>query len=342
MKRARIASSARSLVLSALLLSLLASVPASAASLRARVARIARAAGGQVGVAALHVESGVRFSWNGGDRYPMASVYKLPIALRVLQRVEEGEMDLRDTVTIRPSDFRPGAGPLDRRAGTLTHTLTAESLLTLALSESDNTASDALLRLAGGPGAVTARLREIGIADIDVSRSEAHLLADWQGIGELPPESEWTAFTLRELADSVKVPERTAAQSRFLNDRRDTATPEAMVELLSRIHRRQVLKPADTQLVLRLLASSSTGPKRIKGLLPRDLEVAHKTGTLSGVTNDVGLVPLPGLKGHLAIAIFIKGSNRSEARGARVIAEIARVLYDFFARSTLRARPIPR
>lgn len=105
--------------------------------------------------------------------------------------------------------------------------------------------------------------------------------------------------------------------------------------MLARAFRAELLSKTSTARLIEILKATTTGPKRLKGLLPAGTAVAHKTGTwgsvngLTGATNDVGVIYLP--KGALAIAVFIKGSTRSESLREQVIAQIARAAYDFWA-----------
>src|SRR5215211_1719217 len=85
-------------------------------NLERAIARLAGLSGGTLGVSAIHVETGRRVSFNGGERFPMASVYKFPIALRLLQRVERGEINLDDTVKLGEFDFRIGHSPIAEMA----------------------------------------------------------------------------------------------------------------------------------------------------------------------------------------------------------------------------------
>ena len=87
---------------------------------------------------------------------------------------------------------------------------------------------------------------------------------------------------------------------------------------------------ASTERLLRVMTESPTGPARLKGLLPAGTAVAHKTGTMGGTTNDGGVVTLPDGAGHVAIAVFVKGSTKEVEERERVIAEIARTVYDYF------------
>jgi len=80
------------------------------------------------------------------------------------------------------------------------------------------------------------------------------------------------------------------------------------------------------------------GTARIKGLLPTDVQVAHRPGTggdnggVNACTNDVGIVTLPKGAGHLVIAVFLKGSERFLAVREDAIAQIARAAYESWSR----------
>jgi hypothetical protein len=194
---------------------------------------------------------------------------------------------------------------------------------------SDNSATDVLLRLAGGGEAVTARMRALGIDGIQVSRPTALAIADSMG-ASLPPGEKYSPELFRKLARTVTPEMLKAAAQRFDADPRDTSTPEAMAALLERIHRKDLLKPATAELLLDIMRRCRTGQARLKGLLPEGTEVAHKTGTIGGTTNDVGILTLPDGAGHVAIAVFVKSSQKEVPARERAIAEIARAAHDFF------------
>ena len=309
-----------------------ATLSQSARPLEQVVGRLAEASGGVVGVSAIHIETGRRVSLNGRVRFPLASSYKFLIALQLLRRVDRGEVRLSDTVTITPRDFRLSYSPLAQFANNTPVTLSVGRLLELMVGESDNTASDVLLRLAGGPAAVTERMRELGIKEVDVSRSEAQLGAALNGVYELPPEDQWSPEMFERLFAQAEGADRKTVAEKFLADPRDTATPDALAELLVRVHRGEALTPAGTERLLQLMTATTTGPARLKGLLPVGTVVAHKTGTWgrAGTTNDVGIITLPDGAGHVAIAVLIKASTKEVPERERVIAEIARTVYDFF------------
>lgn len=303
-----------------------------AAALLAELQRAGEGAGGTVGVSAVHIESGQRIALLGDERFPMASVYKLPIAVKLFQQVESGRVNLQDRIHLSVRDYRPGHSPLAIKTNAQPATLTVEELLDWMLRESDNTACDAILRLAGGPEAVSARLRELGITGIDVNRPEVLLSADYSGVRELPPERSWSLGLFRKLFAQVSSADQKAANKRFSEDPRDTSTPDAMTELLSRLQRGEILSPSSRDRMFRLMAITRTGPARLSGELPAETIVIHKTGSMgAAATNDVGVITLPGSRGHVAIAVFVKASSKDLAGRERAIAEIARMIYDYFS-----------
>lgn len=298
--------------------------------LEREIARLAKGAGGVVGVSAVHLETNRRVSLNGVERYPMASTFKVPIAVQLLTRVDRAEIRLDQMVQIQQGDLHPGSGTITDLFNQPGLALSVRNLMELMLLISDNSATDVCLRLAGGPEAVTARMRAAGINGIDVNRSTARLIADWIGITQVPPENEWSPALFSERSKAVKPEERKAAAIKFDADPRDTATPEAMVALLERIYRKDLLKPESAELLLDIMRRCRTGEMRLKGMLPMGTVVAHKTGTIGGTTNDVGIVTLPDDAGHVAIAVFVKASDKEVSARERTIAEIARAVHDFF------------
>jgi beta-lactamase class A len=103
-----------------------------------------------------------------------------------------------------------------------------------------------------------------------------------------------------------------------------------MLTLLERVYRKDLLKPESAELLLDIMRRCRTGEARLKGMLPLGTEVAHKTGTIGRTTNDVGIVKLPDNTGSVAIAVFVKSSDKEVSARERVIAEIARAVHDFF------------
>lgn len=267
------------------------------------IQRIARAAQGRVGVAAAVLETGESVALNADHRFPMQSVYKLPIGMAVLRQVDRGVLRLDQKARVQPSDFvsaRQHSPIRDAhpRGGV---ELSVRDLLRFMVSESDGTACDVLLGLMGGPTAITRYLRGLGVTGIVVANTEKEIGSD-----------ESTQY-------------------------RNWATPKAAVALLRALHEGRGLSQSSRALLLRLMTQTSTGPRRIKGLLPARAVVAPKTGTSRTVngrtaaTNDVGLVTLPNGR-HLALAVFVADSRANDAAREGVIAKIARAAWDHWQR----------
>ena len=297
--------------------------------LEREITRAAKSAGGTVGVSAIQIESGRRIALNSSERFPMASTYKVPIAVQLLTRVDQGEITLDQMIELRPRDLHPGSGTLTNLLNKPGVALSVRNLLELMLLLSDNSATDVLLRLAGGPEAVTARMRTLGIREMEINRPTINLIADCTGY-TLPPEDEWTPELFKKLYNATTPESRKATAAKFEMDPRDTSTTEAMVMLLEQIYRGDLLKRESGALLLDMMERCQTGEARLKGILPSETIVAHKTGTIGGITNDVGIITLPNDAGHVAIAVFVKSSEKGIPDRERAIAQIARAVYDFF------------
>jgi beta-lactamase class A len=300
-------------------------------SVHGKLERIARRVRGNVGIGAIHLESGTRLSLNGDRAFPMASVSKIPIALEFLRRVDAGEISFHETIVVPPTDFRPGNSPLAKWSRGRSVRLSIDSLFSLMLGVSDNTATDVILRMAGGPDEATRRLRELGVEGVRVDRSEARTFADLVGISEDVPESELYRVNHFRMRDALPVEHRGAARERYGHDPRDTATPEGMAELLALIYDGAGLSASSHELLLDVMTRSRSGRRRLRGLLPSSTKVAHKTGTMAAAINDVGIITLPNGAGHLALAVFVNTLHATTWRRERTIAEVARVLHDYFS-----------
>lgn len=260
-----------------------------------------------IGVAAIHVESGRRLGVRETERFPMGSVYKFPIALTVLRRVDSGTLGLDQEITIEPKDFAPGWSPLRDQAHGKPVTLTVRELLRHMVSISDNTASDALLRMVG-PHAVTTRMAELGFAGIRIDRTEKEIARDLDAAGGF---------------------------ERYATDVRDTSSPDAMAGLLlAFIQCRDGLSRPSHDLLVRFMTETPTGARRIKAGVPSDAVVTHKTGTMPGTTNDAAIVT----RGdeQVVIVVFAKGSRRDKTAEAE--ADIAAIAAKVWAELT-RGRP---
>jgi beta-lactamase class A len=270
------------------------------AELQRQIEAITKGAKGKVGVSAVVLETGDFVSVNGDDHFAMQSVYKLPIAMAALQQVDADKLALEEMIAVTKDDHvSPGQRSPIRDNDPNGTTMSIRDLVHFAVSESDGTASDVLLRTVGGPEAVQNYLAATGVADMKVANAEKEFPLDWQ-----VQYRNWT-------------------------------TPNAAIALLRNLHESNGISAGNRELLLRSMTESPTGPKRLKGLLPAGTAVAHKTGTsgtrsgVNAATNDIGIITLPNGR-HILIAVFVGDSTADEKVRENVIARIAKAAWDRF------------
>jgi len=171
--------------------------------------------GGKVGVGIIHLETGRELFVNGAEPFPMASTFKVPVAVELLTRVQAGTVRLDSMITVRPSDLHPGSGTLSGLFNDPGVSLSVHNLLELMLLISDNSATDMVLKVAGGGPAVNARLAALGITGISVDRPTIQLIADIAGVRDLGPETAWSPAAFDSLRRLVTPAQRMAARSAF-------------------------------------------------------------------------------------------------------------------------------
>lgn len=256
----------------------------------------------RAGVALYDFSTGDTLTIRGRERFPMLSVFKFPIALAVLNDVDDKTWKLGDSLYIHKKDLPAGTwSPLRVRYPEGNIYLSLDELIRYTVSQSDNNGCDILLKLLGGPSSVENYLRTQGITDIAISKTEEEMHRGWE--------------------------------AQFANH----ATPEAMLRLLRLFAEQRLLQPATQQFLWQTMAETSTGSVRTK--LPAEAVVAHKTGSsdrnaagISAATNDAGILVLPDGR-RIAYVIFLTDSAESDTVNYGIIADIAQILYSQFTNS---------
>ncbi|MFN7118496.1 MAG: class A beta-lactamase [Saprospiraceae bacterium] len=297
--------------------------------LQKEIARFEPLSGGKIGVGIYHIESGRTLYFNENESFPMASSFKIAIAVQLLKRVEAGQLRLDSLVSIQPTDLHPGSGTLSNLFDDPGVILSIRNLLELMLLISDNSATDVCLRLAGGADAINKMLQVNGIEDQRIDRSTLKLIADYVGVSVVN-ENVMTLAEFNKNAEQLTPEQQKKAADAFSKDRQDTSTPKAMTQLLLKIWQGKLLNVNHTKLLLDIMYRCQTGEARLKGLLPPGTRVAHKTGTIGGTANDVGIIELPHNAGNVIVSVFVKDSAKEIPEREKVIAHVARSVYDYF------------
>ena len=265
-----------------------------------RLKTICDGAQGNVGLAIVHIESGKTISIDGKTQYPLYSVFKLPLAIAILKDVEENRLRVDQKIHVTPAEIVPGTpentalwvNPVDR---------TIAELIDVSIARSDNTSSEKLLQIAGGPEKVTERMRALGFQNLDIHST---------------------------ISDYVKRRENV-----------NTGSADDLANLLAQLQQGKILQPAQQNLLIGSMQRTITGTNRLKGNLPAGTVVADKTGSgardavtqVAKATNDVGIITLPSGRGHLAIAVLVNESKLPHAAQEKLIADLARTAFDAYS-----------
>jgi beta-lactamase class A len=301
--------------------------------LAAQVEAITAPLVGRVGFAGQLIGSDKIISHNGDMNFPMASVYKVPAAVTLLKKVEAGEVKLDHMVELTLDDMVAGDNVIALNFVHPGLQLSVANLIEAMITMSDNTATDAVISLAGGPKTITAAMRKLGIKDMRIDRNIKDIFRDVLGMdgpATVAAVEEFLQSNPEMVTQLVTFPKN----PKYEADPRDQSTPLAMLDLLMKIDSATAISEDSRDFLIASMSRTRTGAGRIKGLLPRGTPVAHKTGTSSGVANDVGYVTLPDGR-RFAIAIFTGSSDTPMADRDRALAEVARTLYDYFATKSL-------
>lgn len=270
-------------------------------SLRTRLEKIAQSSRGTVGIAVSALDDSAVITVNDSVRYPMQSTYKFHLALAVLHRVDAGMFDLSYKIRIRPEDLLPNTwSPMRERYPGGNVSLPLSDVLRYTVSISDNNGCDLLFRLLGGTCEVHRYIRSLGIGNVSIAATEEEMHREWS-----VQYANWTA-------------------------------PSSAVRLLKMFHGGNILSQQQTDFLRTIMIESPTGKKRLKGLLPLDAVVAHKTGSsgrnsegITGAVNDIGIIMLPN-GNAVAVAVYVKDTPDSDDVSESVIARVGQAVWDHY------------
>ena len=276
--------------------------------LRNKIEQIVSDKNAIVGVSIIGNNGKDTLSLHGDRRFPMQSVFKFHIALAVLSEIDKGNLSLDQKIKIDkdellPEDFWSPLRDENPNGGSFT----IEKLIQYSVSHSDNTACDVLIRLIGTPKTVEGYIKKSGVHDIQITFNEEDMQAKWENMFQ-----NWT-------------------------------TPKAASETLELFYgnKSNLLSKNSYDFFWKTNKETTTGNNRIKGQLPAETIVAHKTGWsgtnketgITAAVNNIGIVFLPNGQ-HFIISVFVSESKENFHTNEKIIADIAKVTYDFFTATT--------
>ena len=301
----------------------------------ARVRALGRAFPGEVGISVREVDDrGVLLAnWNGNRFLPQQSVSKFWVAVTALSRADAGALDLNRRVTVTRADLTLFNQPIAARIGRNGYTTTLGTLLFRAITQSDNTCNDIVLRHAGGPTAVRAMLARNRLDGIRFGPGERLLQAGIAGMQWHNAFSVGSGF--EDARDRIPAARRRTAFERYLADPIDGATPDGITNGLARLQRGELLSRGSTARLLSIMRQVRTGPQRLRGGLARGWSIGHKTGSgqiFDGVQagyNDIGILTSPDGR-HYAVAVMIGRTSTPNLTRMRLMQNVTRavIAYD--------------
>jgi len=280
--------------------------------IRERVNQLGRSFNGRVGIAVRSVDDGWSTGWKADELYPQQSVSKLWVSITALDAVDRGRVRLNDRVTLDRGDLTLFHQPIAAKILGGGYTTTLEDLMFKAITTSDNTANDKLMRSIGGAEAVRRMISTKGLAAIRFYNGERALQSKIAGLIWSPSYSIGNAFY--EARNALPKGVRQAAFDRYVEDPYDGAAPNAIARALASLKRGELLSPDSTRRLLWIMGNTKTGANRLKGGLEPGWSLSHKTGTgqvlgaYQAGYNDIGIVTAPDGRSY-AIAVMIKKTS---------------------------------
>lgn len=252
----------------------------------------------KVGVSIIRTGENKFIQINADEFFPMLSTVKFPIALTILNKVEKGELRMDQKIFIQKEELLENTfSPFREKYPEGNISVSLEEAVKWMVSFSDNNMTDILLRLIGGTQTVQKFIKS---KDFVIQNNEEAMHKDWESqfVNQIKPN--YATLLLKEFSDG------------------------------------KILNKLNTKWLYQAMLDNTTGIKRMKGKLPPNVKVAHRTGTsftnsdgMTGAVNDFGIIELPDKK-NIYIAVFVQDTFESFEDSEEIIADIAKATYDFY------------
>jgi beta-lactamase class A len=298
------------------------------ATLRERIATLGRQFDGIAGISVVSLRDGWQVDQNASRLYPQQSCSKLWVAIAAMDLVDQGRLRLNDRVTLGRDDLTLFHQPIRARILGGGATTTLGSLLHTAITESDNTANDKLMRSIGGPAAVRAMIDRKGLGAIRFYEGERALQSRIAGL--IWSQSYALGDGFYKARSALPLAVRKASFERYISDPYDGASPHAVALALARLKRGELLSPDSTRRLLATMGATRTGAMRVRAALAPGWKWSHKTGTgqtlqgrIGGI-NDIGLLTAP--DGTVYAMAIMTVPNRSNGAAQNLMQAVTRAV----------------
>lgn len=239
---------------------------------------------------------------NNDEKYPIASVFKLHIAITALKKMETEKISLDSMMYIEPEQMRANTySPLRDKYPNQRIRISYRELIEYSISYSDNNTCDILIDYIGGINVVDDYIKSLGIKNISLTQTEESMHKDIKNC--------------------------------YLN----WCSPSSLTKLLKKLYEGRILNQKYFTFLESTLIGCTSGKNKLYAGLPKDVKIAHKTGHADRTSKgmqiadaDVGVIYLPnGDKCY--IAVLIKDSFESDENNAQIMAQIANIVYTHYS-----------
>ena len=284
--------------------------------------RIAAEFRGRIGFYIEDLKTGLKHRYHEDQRFPTASVCKIPVMIEFFRQVEEGRLSLDDRCRLQGDISTHGSGTLQLLEDE--PELSLRDYCRLMTSISDNMATDLLMGVVGLE-AINATLDALGFPDTRTSMTMGRYHYLMAGMKEEPCNRENDAVH-REKMKQAGGPDFSSLSFQDAREN-NVATPKDMATILKQLHQGRIVSPSASATMIEMLKLC-----RDRRMIPRfvvpEIQIAHKIGSSGRIKGDVGIVFLP--TGPLVVSAFAL-AGEDGADGAEAIARISRLAVEALA-----------
>ena len=248
---------------------------------------------GDLGLLFTDLKTGETVTVNPDKELPAASTFKVFLLAEFLRQCEEGKYNLMDRHELKEEFVSPGSGVLCDLIPGMNLTLLDYARLMMMLS--DNTATDYLYSLTGRDNIKNNVIDAFGLSRTKCDYPCKLLIETYfdPAHKKVAGERNW----------------RNTDYYLCLTATNDSTSPNDMAKVLKMAYDKTLFSPWVSEQMIDIMKRCHTN-SRIPKELPRDVEVAHKTGTMDKVANDCGIVYTE--KGDYMLCLFYNGNTATQ------------------------------
>lgn len=245
----------------------------------------------QVGVAILNTETGEHWEHNGNERFPLTSTFKTIACAKLLYDFDKGKIPLDTKVQVKSTDLVTYSPIIEKYVGS---EITLTDACHAAMTMSDNTAANIIIKAVGGTQSITNFVKDIGDPQTRLDRMEPDL------------------------------------NEGALNDPRDTTTPTAITNTLNELLFGSTLSDSSKEQLKEWMVNNQVTGNLLRSVLPSDLKIADRSGAGGFGARSITAIVWNNQRAPIIISIYIAQTQASMEQRNAAIVNIGRVIFDSY------------